>query len=62
MEGTVKDCFTELSSLVPTFLDHTFVQRKQQRFFSRKCTCLMVRSVQFDFAENCAVKEQDEIQ
>ena len=26
MEGTVKDCFTELSSLVPSFLNHTFVE------------------------------------
>ena len=64
VEGTVKDCFTELSSLVPSFLDHTFVKRKQQSFF-RKCTQDMSDgeiAVQIDFAENYAVKEQDEIQ
>ena len=64
VEGTVKDCFTELSSIVPSFLDHTFVKRKQQGFF-RKCTQDMSDgeiTVQIDFAENYAVKEQDEIQ
>ena len=58
--GDFKDYFTELSSTVPSFLDHTFVKRKQQSFF-RKCTQDMFDgeiTVQIYFAENYAVKEQ----
>ena len=64
MEGTVKDCFTELSSIAPSILNHTFVEWKQQIFF-RKCTQDMSDgeiTEQIDFAEIYAVKEQDEIQ
>ena len=64
MEGTVKDCFTELSSIAPPILNHTFVEWKQQSFF-RKCTQDLPDgeiTEQIDFAENYAVKERDEIQ
>ena len=35
MEGTVKDCLTELSSSTPSFLDHTFVEWTQQSFLRK---------------------------
>ena len=60
MEGTVKDCFTDLSSIAPSILNHTFVEWKQQSFF-RKCAQDMSDgeiTVHIDFTE----KEQDQIQ
>ena len=50
LEGTVKDCFTELRSNVPSFLDHKNLLNRNSSFF-RKCT-QDTSDGEIDFSEN----------
>ena len=65
-QGSVAECFNQLSRQTPYFLQHTFVKRVQTEAFATEWESVKDDAdkvvIQVDFAENFTTKTQNEIQ
>ena len=64
IEGSTLDCLNDLKSLLPQFLEHTYVKRAQSATFKQTKENINDNElcIQLDFAENYSCCEQNEIQ